>query len=108
MNITNQDWKLFRQRLPQWQEAHMDRLNRKYMELLAKPGDPSDKFWALEKRILQDKRSPGVLVDLRRSDMLNVLIGLLKDGVITLNDLDGFSHDLRQALGFLMGLKYER
>ncbi len=103
MAITNHDWKLFRQRLPQWQEAYMNRLNQQYLELLSGPGDPSDKFWALEKRIQQDKRSPGVLVNLSRSNMLNALIGLLQDGAITLDDLEGFSQDLRDALGFLMG-----
>ena len=103
MEITNQDWKLFRQRLPQWQEAYMNRLNQQYLGLLSGPGNPSDKFWALEKRIRQDKRSPGVLVDLRRSNMLNAMIGLLQDGSITLDDLEGFSQNLRDALGFLMG-----
>lgn len=103
MEITTHDWKLFRQRLPQWQEAYMNRLNQQYLELLSGPGDPSDKFWELEKRIRQDKRSPGVLVNLRRSNVLHALIGLLQDGAITPDDLEGFSLDLRDALGFLMG-----
>lgn len=107
MEITRQDWKLFRLRLPQWQEAYMDRLNREYLDLLSGEGDPSDKFWALEKRIRRDKRSPGVLVELRRSNMLNALIGLLKDGAITLDDLEGFSQDLQEALRFLMGQNME-
>lgn len=57
MKVTKQDWKLFRQKLPAWQEAYMDRLNREYIEILAGEGNPSDKFWALEKRIRQDKCS---------------------------------------------------
>ena len=105
MEITNQDWKLFRKLLPSWQEAYMERLLREYAELIAGEGNASDKFWELEKRIRTDKRSPGVLVELRRSDMLNALIGLLKDGAITLDDLEDFSHDLQDALGFLMGQK---
>ena len=48
MEITNQDWKLFRQRLPGWQEAHMNRLNQEYANILSGDGNPSDKFWALE------------------------------------------------------------
>lgn len=44
MEITNQDWKLFRQQLPGWQEAYMDRLNREYAEILAGEGNPSEKF----------------------------------------------------------------
>lgn len=103
MNATKQDWKLFRQKLPDWQEAYMDRLNREYIEILAGEGNPSDKFWALEKRIRQDKRSSGVQLQLSRSDLLNLLSALLVDDVITLDDLDGFSQDLRDALFFLMG-----
>lgn len=108
MEITNQDWKLFRKLLPGWQEAYMDRLNREYAQILAGEGNSSDKFWALEKRIRQDKRRPGVQLELRRSNMLNALIGLLQDGAITLDDLEGFSHDLQEALRFLMGVQYER
>ena len=103
MKITKQDWQLFRQKLPDWQEAYMDRLNREYIEILAGEGNPSDKFWALEKRIRQDKRSSGVQLQLSRSDLLNLLSALLVDDVITLDDLDGFSQELRDALFFLMG-----
>lgn len=103
MEITNHDWKLFRQRLPQWQEAYMDRLNQQYLELLSGPGNPADKFWALEKLIRQDKRSPGVQLELSRANMLHALIGLLQDGAITPDDLEGFSQDLQDALRFLMG-----
>lgn len=103
MNATKQDWKLFRQKLPDWQEAYMDRLNREYIEILAGEGNPSDKFWALEKRIRQDQRSSGVQLQLSRIDLLNLLTSLLADDAITLNDLEGFSRDLQDALGFLMG-----
>lgn len=84
MEITNQDWKLFRQRLPGWQETHMNRLNQEYAKILSGDGNPSDKFWALEKRIRQDKRHPGVQLELRRSQLLNQLVLLLSDNVITL------------------------
>lgn len=103
MNATKQDWKLFRQKLPDWQEAYMDRLNREYIEILSGEGNPSDKFWALEKRICQDKRSSGVQLQLSRTDLLSLLTSLLTDDIITLNDLEGFSRDLQDALGFLMG-----
>lgn len=81
----------------------MDRLNREYIEILAGEGNPSDKFWALEKRIRQDQRSSGVQLQLSRIDLLNLLTSLLADDAITLNDLEGFSRDLQDALGFLMG-----
>lgn len=42
--FTKQDWKLFKEKLPGWQEAYMDKLNREYMEILNGEGNPSDKF----------------------------------------------------------------
>lgn len=102
MEITNQDWKLFRSRLPGWQEAYMDRLNQEYAKILAQEGKPSDRFWALEKRIQQDRRSPGVQFQLKRAQLLYHLAALLNDGVITFADLDGFSVGLINALHFLI------
>lgn len=107
MEITNQDWKLFRRRLPDWQEAYMGRLNKEYAAILTGEGNPSDKFWALEKRIRQDKRCPGVQLELRRSQLLSQLTLLLNDGVITLKDLEGFSDGVLDALHFLTERKSE-
>ena len=101
MEITAQDWKLFRSRLPGWQEAYMNRLNQEYMKILTGEGNPSDKFWALEKRIRQDKRHTGVQFELRRSQLLDQLVLLLSDDVITFNDLEGFSDGLLDALHFI-------
>ena len=47
--VTESDWKLFRKKLPGWQEAYMDKLNQEYIQLLTGTGDASDKFWELEK-----------------------------------------------------------
>lgn len=101
MEITNQDWKLFRSRLPSWQEAYMNRLNQEYTKILSGEGNPSDKFWALEKRIRQDKRSPGVQLQPKRSELLYHLAALLNDGVITFKDIEGFSDGLLDALHYL-------
>ena len=92
------DWKLYRQKLPKWQEVYMDRLNKEYIALLSGPELPSHKFWALEKRIFRDKKKPGVICERKRSNMVDILLRLLADGTITLNDLDGFSTDLREWL----------
>ena len=104
-NIIESDWKLFRKKLPDWQEAYMDKLNHEYIQLLTGPGDASDKFWELEKRIKNDKHRVGVVADMRRSVMFPNLIDLLRDGAITLDDLDGFSEDLRESLAFLTSRK---
>ena len=36
--VKEADWRLFRSRLPIWQEAYMERLNREYIALLSGTG----------------------------------------------------------------------
>ena len=92
--VNEKDWKLFKSKVPGWQRAYMDRLNQSYIALLQGEKAPDEKFWELEKRIRQDKNNPGVLIDMRRSEMYLNLIALFNNDVITLNDLDGFSDDV--------------
>ncbi len=99
--VNEKDWKMFRAKLPGWQEAYMERLNREYVALLTGVGDASDRFWALEKRIREDKKSVGVVAEMSRSKMYQNLLGLLADGVITPDDLEGFTDELREKLAFV-------
>ena len=100
--INESDWKLFRKNLPDWQEAYMERLNREYAALLAGSNKASDKFWELEKRINSDKEHVGVVARMSRSNMYHNLLSLLDEGAITLDDLAGFSEDLRDSFAFVM------
>lgn len=102
ISINESDWKLFRQKLPDWQEAYIDKLNREYASLLTGTGTASDKFWELEKRISSDKHRMGIDARMSRSNMYTNLLGLLQDGVITLDDLVDFSIDLQERMTFLM------
>ena len=70
--IKEADWRLFRSRLPIWQEAYMERLNREYIALLSGTGSASEKFWELDRR------------------------------VISTAELDGFSEELREKLTFVL------
>ena len=79
----------------------MDRLNREYLELLSGSGNPSDRFWALDKRIRRDRRRVGVVIDMRRSMFWENIADLIRDGVISLDDLDDFSEDVRERVRFL-------
>ena len=103
MECSKADWKLFRSKIPGWQEAYMERLNKEYIQILSSEGKASDKFWALEKRIYQDKRSPGVMIQLRRSAMPMQLLSMLRDGVIEWDNLKGFSPELQEILSYLLG-----
>ena len=106
--VNEKDWKLFRSRIPDWQEAYMDRLNHEYIELLSGEGNTSDKFWALEERIRQDKKDSGVQAEMSRSSMKFILMDLLDEGAITAADLDGFSDDLRDSLLTYIELRKRR
>ena len=102
LQVNESDWKLFRSRLPVWQERHMEALIHEYAALLTGSGAASDKFWALEKRIREDQQHVGVVARMSRSNMYANLLALLQDKVITLDDLDGFSEDLRERFAFVM------
>ena len=44
--FTEKDWKLFRKKAVDWQEAHMDKLNKEYIELLSRDMNPADIHFA--------------------------------------------------------------
>lgn len=77
MEITKADWKLFRSRIAEWQEVYMERLIKEYVEILNGEGAASDKFWELEKRIKNDKRNPGVLIELHKQDVPYDLVNII-------------------------------
>ncbi|MGN0423105.1 MAG: multidrug transporter [Lachnospiraceae bacterium] len=102
MEISKKDWKLFRERVPEWQENYMERLNQEYIDLLSSPGNASDHFWELEKRIKKDKKHPGVLLEMSKSDAIWDIAALIGYKVITLEDLEGFSEDLIEAVKLIL------
>ena len=72
MNET--DWKLFRKKLPDWQENYMCKLNKEYAAILAGSGKASDRFWELEKRINEDKHDVSVSTRMSRSNMFGNIL----------------------------------
>ena len=85
VEISKADWKLFRERIGNWQERYMEKLSKEYVKLLTSPGNASDHFWELEKRIKQDKKHPGVLIEINMGKAIwdiNRRFG--RDGVRTL------------------------
>ena len=101
MEISKNDWRLFREKLPEWQENYMDRLINEYISLLNKEKASSEKYWELEKRINSDKHSHGVSVQFRKSDMLSIILRLISDDIICYDDLSEFSDDLRDTVKFI-------
>ena len=97
-NVNEQDWKLFRKKLPVWQEAFMGKLIEEYAVILSKNILPSEKFWELEKRIFHDKEKVGVNAIMNRSGMIENIYSLLSEGAITKNDLSDFSEELQNKI----------
>ena len=95
---SERDWKLFRKRLPEWQERCVQSLLNEYAAIIAAAESPSAKFWKLEKRLKQDVRRVGVQAEMRRSRMHFNLHCLLLEKAITMSDLDGFSEELVPSL----------
>ena len=62
----------------------------------------STKFWELEKRIKQDKRNPGVLIELSKSDMLWDIARLIRRNTITIEDLVEFSDELKEEVKLIL------
>ena len=94
MEITKADWKLFRERLPEWQERYMEKLEKEYIEYLESDEAASIKWWGLREKIWNDYKCPGVQMDLVKRDADSDLVRLVMWKVITFDDLDGFSDEL--------------
>ena len=99
MNISKKDWKLFRERLSDWQENYMEGLVKEYVNFLNDDKKPaSDKFWELEKRIIEDKRHPGVIMEMSKSEVIWDIVRLIRLKVITYDDLSDFSDELQMEV----------
>lgn len=96
--FTKKDWALFREKISDWQEDYMNKLNKEYIELLSGEGRPSEKFWTLEERIRNDKKDTGVQLKMSRSNCIPNIISLLNEEVITMEDLDEFSDELKETI----------
>ena len=92
------DWELFRKRLPEWQERHMQSLLDEYAAIITADESPSTKFCKLKQRMKEDVRHVGVQAELSRSQMRFNLLCLLREKGISMSDLDGFSDDLNRHL----------
>lgn len=101
LGFTEADWKLFRKRLPEWQERYMEKLIEEYKVYLSSDEPASSKFWGMEKKIKNDKRKTGVLAEgISRSNMKFLMMDLINEGAITQEDFDGFSEAFRDQLIF--------
>lgn len=100
--FTENDWRIFRSKIPTWQEAYINKLNEEYLKILNVDANPSEKFWKLEERINSDKKSVGVVVEMRRSKFVSNIVALIHDEVISIDDLEEFSDELKETINFII------
>ncbi len=99
---SKRDWKLYREKIGGWQEQYMEKLVKEYADYLCSDLPASTKFWEIEKRIKRDRKTPGVCIELRKSDMFWDIVGLIHDKVISTDDLEEFSDDLKEAVVLIL------
>ena len=105
MEISKADWKLFQDRLRLWQENYMERLIEEYVKMLQGPENASSKFWQLDRKLKSDRLNPGVTLVLDKQQVINDIASMVKIGVITIADLEGFSEELVNEVKRLAVLK---
>ena len=99
---SKRDWKLYREKIGGWQEHYMEKLVKEYADYLCSDLPASTKFWEIEKRIRKDRKRPGVCTELRKSSMFWDIAGLINDKVISMDDLEEFSDDLKEAVALIL------
>ncbi len=103
IEIKETDWKLYRSRIGDWQEAFMEKLCKEYISILQADKNASNRFWELHDRLKEDSTKTGVIARNARSSMIHNILNLLQEGAITDEDLEGFSDDLIERIQFLQG-----
>lgn len=79
----------------------MERLVIEYITLLQSKKKASTKFWELESRVEQDKKSPSVVTAMGRSTTVNNIVRLILGEMISLDKLEAFSDDLKEEVKFI-------
>lgn len=99
---SKRDWKLYREKIGDWQEHYMEKLVKEYADYLCSDLLASTKFWEMEKRLRRDKKTPGVCIELRKSDMFWDIARLINDKVISMDDLEEFSDGSKEAVALIL------
>ena len=104
--ITKADWKLFMEKVPEWQETYMERLLKEYVKMLQSKKPASTKFWDLDKRIKADKKNPGVQMQLDKGEAIYDIVKMINLGIITQEELADFSDSLKADVQELLDRHY--
>lgn len=105
MEISKSDWKLFRNKVGEWQNRYLEKICKEYIMILSSDADPSDKFWELEKRIRDDKRNKGVLLSVEKSNVIFDMLDFLEEEIISFDDLAPFSSDFKDTVQKMLDMR---
>ena len=100
--MTKEDWSLFQTLLPQWQERFMSRLCDKYAAVLTGPYRGSEAFWEVKRLIRQDVKRIGAMAGCEQSEVASIFADLLREQVITVEDIADFSDEVKEMVDYLM------
>jgi hypothetical protein len=94
------DWKIFRNRVPEWRERYLLKKNEEIIAVLTdERKTPTERFWDAKKKMGEEAR---VLVDCldghSRSKMRWYLYLMYGHGLIEDADLEEFSGELREQI----------
>jgi hypothetical protein len=100
------DWKQFRKIVPHLRERYLKKVNEQVAALLAdSERTPTEQFWDVQERIEdEEKIIMDCFDDHRRSTMLISMAVMQRNGVLSDNDLKGFSDELREQMKVLKEL----
>ena len=107
MECSKKDWALFRNKIAVWQEKYINKLNKEYIKLLSGDEAASEKFWKLEERIKSDRKHPGVIIHMRKSEIVYDIAILIRDEVIDMQDLEGFSEELKEQVQMILNCRFD-
>lgn len=100
MKMDNQekDWELYKSKLGKWQEDYADRLIKEYMKILTGKGSAAERLAALKGRTEGDFAGIGLTLVPNEEEMLFDLIDLVREGVITMDDVGDFSEETLETV----------
>ena len=96
------DWFLYKELSQYWHERTMKRLFQEYQELLDSDDTAAARFWYLLSRMKQDAQLYAVNLPSSRKGASSMICALLREGSITMEDLDGFSDTFHENLKRIM------
>ena len=99
-NPKESDWKTFRKMVPELRERYLSRCNPELLAILRDESlTPTEQFWNVEERIGKEVKILRSCLDGHsRSKMVDYMTVMYLQGMLTDDDLQGFTEELRDRV----------